>query len=163
MPKLSPEHARYVAIETIVGVVINSALSLGFTLLALGGRDVAPWWGPGGVAFDFIPQVFMITFATTLATTLLARQRLKAGAVAPLAAPDAGWLARAPANPLLRAVVFGLAVAVVLVPASLMALSASGATEISAPALIVLKVVYGAVLAAAIAPPIVRAALLPPR
>lgn len=162
MARLSPEHARYVAIETLVGVVINSVLSLGFTLLAIGGRGVVPWWGPGGVAFDFIPQVFMITLATTLATTLIARKRLKAGAVAPLTSADAGWLARAPANPFLRAVLFGLAVAIVLVPASLLALSASGSREMSALNLIMLKVVYGAVLAALLTPPIVRAALVPP-
>jgi len=155
MARLSEVHRRYVRRETVVGVVINTLLSVAFALAVSRGAPVAL----ATAAIDFGPQVFMVTFATTLAITLIARKRLGAGAIPALPREQGGPLRWAPRNPLLRAVLFGALAAAVLAPLSAGLLLASGLDAVPATAFVLFKALYGALLSFAVAPAIVRAAL----
>lgn len=62
---------RHLVLQVAISMVINGGLSLMFGLLVVHGRTGRPLLGPGGIAFDFYPQVFMITFATVFAVTLV--------------------------------------------------------------------------------------------
>jgi len=157
--RLSAEHRRYIGGETLVAVVINALLSLAFALLTSHGVAVVPLWGVHGMALDFAPQVFMVTFATTLAITLVARARVRSGKAAPLGRERGGLLAWGSRNAFLRAVIFGLTATLILAPISAGALYELGRDSLLSQQFIIMKVVYGALLAAVIAPSIARAAL----
>jgi hypothetical protein len=159
---LTPEQRRYIVGETAVSVVINSLLSLGFALGVSHGLRSMPLWGVPGMAFDFIPQVFMITFATTLAVTLATRARLRRNRVSPICRPLAGALGRAPKLALVRALVFSAAAVLVVAPLSIAALRALGITSLAPVSFVAFKVIYGAALAATLAPFIAKAALAHP-
>ncbi len=159
---LSADHRKYIAGETAVSVIVNSVLSLLFALFASSGVERMPLLGPRGMAIDFVPQCFMITFATTVAVTLLTRKRLRAGKVAVLLRSGAGVLPDAPANAMVRGVLFGLVVAVVVAPLSAIALYGLGLQSLPVASFIAMKVAFGALLALIISPPIIRAALTLP-
>ena len=149
---MSPEHRRYVEKETLIAVAINSALSALFAFIVFGGNGAAP---VGDVAFDAFPQSFMIALMTTLVPTAITRRRVRLGAVPPLT----GRSPRLPRNLLLRALLVAAAAALVggglhwlLLPQLAPPLWAFGAV-------LVYKIVYGALLALLLAPPILRAAL----
>ena len=153
------EQRRYVAFETALAVLINSLLSLVFGLALSQGVERVPVRGMHGAAMDFFPQVFMITFATTLVTTLLTRKRIRAGKVAAMRGGRAGLLKDAPRPALVRAVLLALVLALVLAPLSATVLYIGGFDSIPVSVFLVMKVVYGAVLASVIAPPVIRSAM----
>ncbi|WP_138918682.1 hypothetical protein [Nitrospirillum viridazoti] len=67
---------RYVVIETAIGVFISAAISILFVFVVFGGQDAIPLAGLGGVAFDALPQSFMIVFMSVLMPTVLTRRRI---------------------------------------------------------------------------------------
>jgi hypothetical protein len=156
---MSQVHSRYVTRETAVGVAINTMMSVVFALLAARGRMAVPLWGANGMALDFVPQTFMISFMTALAATLMTRKRLRRGEVPPLQAERAGFLARMPQNALTRALLIALLLTTVMTPLCVGILSLLSVTSLSFHAFIVMKTVYGAALALLAGPPILRAAL----
>jgi hypothetical protein len=158
--RLSPLHRRYVLRETLLSLVINATLSVLFALLVAHGNLAIPLWGPGGMALDFVPQTFMISFATAIDVTLTSRQRLRAGAVKPLARSEAGPFARLPHNVLARALLIAATAAIVLSPISAGALQAFEVTRLPANSFVVMKVLYGAMVTLLIGPPVVRAAMV---
>lgn len=153
------DHRRYVARETAIGAVINGLLSFAFAVAVANGRDAIPLWGSRGIAVDFIPQVFMMMFAVTLAITLLTRKRISANQVQPLR-QGGSLAAKLPSNAFLRALVVGLSLALLLSPLSAGILHAAGVDELPARAFIYMKTIFGATVTACVAPGIVRAALM---
>ncbi len=71
--------ARYIAIEAAVSAAINAVLSIAFTLAVFGGTRLVP---ASDLAFDAIPQTFMVALMATLVPTVLTQKRLKTGRVA---------------------------------------------------------------------------------
>jgi len=158
--RLSPLHRRYILRESLLSLVINATLSVLFALLVIHGNLAIPLWGLGGMALDFVPQTFMISFATAIAVTLSSRKRLRAGAVKPLTQSEAGPFARLPQNVLVRALLIAATAAIVLSPMSAGALQAFEVTRLPANSFVVMKVLYGALVTLLIGPPVVRAALV---
>lgn len=156
---MSQAHSRYIARETGIGLVINTALSIAFALLVARGRAAVPLWGVDGVALDFVPQTFMLAVATTLAMTLTTRKRLRRGEVMPLPLDQAGLLARLPRNVMARAVLIALLLTIVLTPLCAGMLSLLDVTAVPLSAFLVMKALYGAALTLVAGPKIVRAAL----
>ena len=152
-------HKAYLVRETTISIVVNSVLSLVFALLVSHGKTVMPLWGASGMAFDFVPQLFMMTFATTLAVTLLTRMRLKTGKVASTGVRPPPL----PRNALLRAILLGLLAVLVLAPLSIAVLTVLRVTSAPPGAFLLGKVIYGAVVSILIAPPITLAALSQPQ
>jgi hypothetical protein len=154
-----PAHRAYLARETAISTGVNSVLSLAFALLASHGRPALPLWGAGGMAVDFMPQLFMMTFATTVAVTLLTRMRLNTGKVA----STGGRPPPLPRNAVLRAILLGGLAVLVLAPLSIGVLALAGVSAAPTGAFILGKVIYGAVVSLLIAPPITLAALASPQ
>lgn len=101
-------HRRYLQIESSVSAVANGFFSLLATWLAFGGRTAIDLWGPGGLAFDYLPQSFMVALMSTLIPGFLTRRRLLNGKVLPLA-----WSFRLPGNFVWRSLVLAIASAAV--------------------------------------------------
>lgn len=149
--------AQYVRRGTVTSVIVSSVLSIVLFFVVFGGLDPVPVWGAGGWVRDFGPQGFMIALMSTLVPGLLARQQIKAGAVATLPGET-----RLPRNLLVRAVVLAVAAGVFGT-----ALIGAAAFALQQPAFpfavaLILKVAYGAALAAVITPLGLRAALTCP-
>ncbi len=58
-----------------------------FMAMVFGGRASIDLWGPHGLAIDFVPQTFMISAMSILVPTLIARRRMRGGAIEPLRPP----------------------------------------------------------------------------
>ena len=148
--------AAYIRRETLISMVINTALSLAFFCLVFGlGRRV-PVWGVGGYVFDFGPQAFMIGLMATLVPGALARNALRKGLVAP-------WTggSRLPHALLLRALAVAVASTLIAVGVSAGMLTIAGWTILSPPLALLAKLTFGAALALVVTPPGLRAALTP--
>lgn len=141
---------KHVLIQTVVSLLINGVLSLVFGLLVLHGRSAAPLEGQGGVAPDFFPQVFMVTFATVTAVTLATRASLRRGAFAP--SGFAAKLLLGAAHPVVRGLVMALGATLALAPICWLGLRAAGVAELSASTFLELKVALGLALSLLIAP-----------
>lgn len=152
-------HRQYLLRETMVNIVIGTVLSIIFAYMVVHDKAALPLWGMGGIAFDFVPQTFMLTLATTLAITLITRKRVRLGSVPPMPVAEAGLLARLPHQALLRAVLVAVAITLILSPLASGVLHLLEITELSPQPFMVMKAVYGAALSLFIAPPIARAAL----
>jgi hypothetical protein len=156
-PENQMDTARYVRRATITSVMVSAALTILLFFLVFGGMDHVPIWGAGGWVFDFVPQSFMIALMSTLVPGLLARQQIRAGAVAAMPGET-----RLPRNLLARALVLAGAGAV-FGPAVVGSIAAAVQQPTLAFAVaLILKVAYGAVLAAVITPLGLRAALTCP-
>ncbi|MBJ7441720.1 MAG: hypothetical protein JHD35_22245 [Sphingopyxis sp.] len=119
--------------ETCISIVINGAISVGIGLLLFGLDRPVP---SAALAWDFLPQSFMIALMGTLVPALLLRKRLGVGV-----------------GDILRRAV-AMAVAAALLPGALAALltriSLNGSMD--AGDVLLLKAVYGATLAAVVTP-----------
>jgi hypothetical protein len=150
--RLKPEHMRYVAVETSIGVVIGIALSALFYWLLFAGVDRVRW---EYLLLDAVPQSFMLTFMTVLVPTFITRRRIARGKIAPI---DQAVI-RLPSNFLFRALmVAGLAVVpgVLTTGVFLMLFASDG---LAYPAALWFKMLYGALLALLVAPIGLQAAL----
>jgi hypothetical protein len=155
MPTATPA-AAYIRRETLVSIVINTALTFAFFCLVFGlGRRVAVW-GLGNFVFDFGPQAFMIALMATLVPGALARNALRKGLVAPWTGPS-----RLPAALALRALVMAALSALIAVGVIAALLGAAGWTMLSPPFALLTKLAFAVVLAAIVTPPGLRAALSP--
>jgi hypothetical protein len=157
-----PMHRRYIFRETAVSVAVNSLLSIVFALLATHGKAAVPLWGVRGMAVDFVPQTFMVSLATTIAVTIIARKRIRAGTVSPLPVDKGGPFVRMPRHPLGRALSIASIAAVVLSPLGAGVLDILEVTSLPTRSFVMMKALYGAALALLVSPPIVRAALALP-
>jgi len=146
--------STYITRETIVSMVINTALSLGFFLAVFGLGGTVPVWGAGHYVFDFAPQAFMIALMATLVPGALAARARRAGKVAP-------WIghSRLPARLWQRALLFGFLSALGAVAASAALLSALGLTALPFAPALAAKLAFAAALAALVTPIGLRAAL----
>jgi hypothetical protein len=149
---LTPEQRSYVRKESAISVAINAALSAVFAFIVFGGPAYAT---VEDIAFDAFPQSFMIALMSTLVPTAITRQRLRAGTVQPLAG-GAGFL---PNNLILRALIVAAGAALVGGALHWLLLPSLAPPLWAFAAVLIYKVAYGALLATAIAPFILRRAL----
>jgi len=75
---MAPSQRRYVAVETVISMVINTLISVGFVYLAFGGTG---WIATAALIPDALPQSFMIALMGTIVPALLTRKRMRAGIV----------------------------------------------------------------------------------
>lgn len=75
------EKSAYIRRETGVSIGINTALSALFFLLVFGRSGTVAVWGQRGYVIDFGPQGFMIGLMSVLVPGLLARKALAAGKI----------------------------------------------------------------------------------
>lgn len=145
---------RYVRTEMIVAAIINTVLSIVFTLVVFGGQPSVAVSGRGGLIVDAVPQTLMIALMSMLVPTLLTRRRLAIGRIAPLPGPS-----RWPRNVLIRSILVAIAAAAMawILHATLLPLAGPFWPFLST---LLFKAAYGAVLGAVIARCAVTAALM---
>ncbi|WP_295639197.1 hypothetical protein [Novosphingobium sp.] len=147
----------YIRRETAISMAINAALSLAFYLAVFRGTDPVPLWGLGNWVFDFVPQSFMIGLMSTLVPGALTAGRLRKRAVSLLDSATA-LPRRLGIRALLLALVSAIGGTIMVAAATRVA----GIQQLGALAAGLLKVIYGAALAAIVTPIGLRAALARP-
>lgn len=147
--------SRYLLIETLISIAINAAISAGFAVFVFAGQPEIGLWGPSGLALDFVPQSFMIALMSVIVPTALTRRRVDAGTLV-ARADKWPWL---PRNLLLRALFAAVGSAVLLGGAATTLLAAAWTGPLGFPAVLALKISYGAFVALLVTPPALRAAL----
>ncbi len=138
----------YIRTETLISVCINTVLSLGFVLLVFHGQARIPVMGAHGIVLDMAPQTFMVTLMGCLIPGLLTRSRFQSGRLPWLDRPTAIGLMQVIFTAVLAAVLATLVV-VVVCRTLLPYLLPSGASFVS---LVLVKAVYGALLACVVTP-----------
>jgi hypothetical protein len=140
---------RYIAIETAISVVINVGFSALFFFLVFGRTEQIALWGPGGFAFDYFPQTFMITLMGVIVPTILTRKRVSAGKVP---RRESAFADRLPRNVVLRALLLGAVAAAVLGAVAVLITDSLWSGQPAHSDLRLLKLAYGAVVAAIMTP-----------
>ena len=146
--------SRYIVIETGISMAVNAAFSAAFAFLVFGGRTEIGLWGPGGLALDFAPQTFVIAMMSVLVPAALTRRRLRSGMLAPVKGAS-----RLPRNLPARALVIALPATLLLGAAATALLAATWTGPLTFGAALPLKTFYGALVALAVTPLALRAAL----
>jgi ABC-type phosphate/phosphonate transport system permease subunit len=151
---VEPTSARaYLRREGMLSIVINAVLSLLFFLVVFGidSTGAVHVGGFGGYAFDFLPQSFMVALMSALVPGMIAAARIRSGQIE--GTPETIWALVA--RSLLTALV---ALAVGGTIAFVLTLLAENTAFPWLSALVV-KIIYGAILAAIVTPDGLRAAL----
>lgn len=138
---------QYIRRETAVSVAINTALSLAFYLVVFGRSGQVPLWGLGAYVFDFVPQGFMIGLMATLVPSALARKALGQGRITAIPQGPAS-----PGCPIRRALLVGATSAGIGAGCAAAASAVAGATTIDWHLGLLLKLAFGATLAALVTP-----------
>jgi hypothetical protein len=148
---MTPVQRRYVMIETLISVAINSAISICFAWVVFGGSSSV---APRALILDAVPQSFMITLMSVTVPGMLTARRLKSGRMAAIPSSSKPW-------PLGLRALFAAIIAVVLgFAVHLVGLSLWSPAAVSFPAVLAIKVSYGAALAAIVTPLMLRSALV---
>ncbi|HQS69701.1 MAG: hypothetical protein B7Y36_14335 [Novosphingobium sp. 28-62-57] len=145
----------YIRRETAVSTAINVVLSGAFFLVVFGLRGPVPVWSAGGYVFDFGPQGFMIGLMATLVPGLLARKARASGKVRQMDGTSA-----LPAAIAVRAILCGTVGATAGMGGSAVLLWASGAAQLDWLTALLIKLLFGAVLAIIVTPAGLRAELI---
>jgi hypothetical protein len=140
---------RYIALETAISVVINVGFSALFFFLVFGRTEQIALWGPGGFAFDYFPQTFMITLMSVIVPTILTRKRALAGKVT---RRESAFSNRLPRNVVLRALLLAAVAAVLLGAVAVFITDSLWSGQPTHSDLRLLKMAYGAVVAAIMTP-----------
>lgn len=144
---------RFILRETLVSIVINTVLSIGFFLLVFGRSQTVPLWGVGNWVFDAIPQSFMIALMGTLVPGMMAGKALRTRKLAVNGEPQ-------PFSRLaLRALVTALIAAAAGYALAGLVAELSGLKHFGWMLALAIKAAYGATLAAIVTPFALRAAL----
>lgn len=130
--------AGLLAREAAISAVINAAISAGFFFAMFGLAAPVPVWGVGNFAFDFLPQSLAVTFFASFVPSLLAGKAIASDSMPTLPVLFAQSLARG-----LAALAIGGAIWAAL-------LWGIGVEQIAATSALVLKVLYGLLLGAAV-------------
>jgi hypothetical protein len=145
---MSPALRAYVVKETAISILINAVLSALFVWLMFGGRSQVAVWGAGNLAFDFVPQTFMISLMSVLVPSALTRKRRRAGAIESCEPV----LPSLPRNLALRALLLAIVASLVLATAAALLLAAVSPAPLAMSAVWPLKIVYGALVAVIVTP-----------
>jgi hypothetical protein len=149
---MTPAHRRYILVETMISVIINTVISIGFVFLACGGQDRV---AVAALIPDAIPQSFMIGLMSTVVATLLTRRRVRAGAIAAMSRTFPRLLGSLP----VRALVAALAATLAGLATHFVVLTTLAPDGLSLGATFAFKAIFGAILAAIVTPPMLIMAL----
>ena len=145
-------HAAYIRRETGVSMVINSFLSALFFWLVFRRLDPVPVWGAGKWVFDFAPQSFMIALMSVLVPGALTRRKIATGQIVP-----SGQRARRPL--IVRALTAACLCAMLGAAFVALVVLITGIAVLPWRTALLVKVGYGAALAAIVTPIGLRATL----
>lgn len=146
--------SAYIRRETIVGVVISVAVTLVIFLIVFGFSGPVEIWGLGKFVFDFLPQAFMIALMATLIPGVMTEQKIRQGKL-----PTIDGRSRLPKSLPFRAGLIAIIAAAVSVALFSGFFFVTGLTALGWTAALMIKLVFGAALAAIVTPLGLKAAL----
>ncbi|MDE2597873.1 MAG: hypothetical protein KGL44_13445 [Sphingomonadales bacterium] len=135
--------AAYLRNETAFSVVGSTVVNIMFFLMVFGWMKPVPVWGTGGYVFDFAPQSFFTALLCTLLPGFIIRRRLAVAGISPN--ESTGAL-------VVRAVLFGLGALVAGCGGAALVFLGIELSTIEWTTAFTAKLVYGAVVAAAVTP-----------
>jgi hypothetical protein len=163
---MSPAHLRFLLLEQGVGsALFNFLLNGGIAWALFRGFERVPLWGQQSIAGDTIGTCFFLPFFTALIVTPLVRRRVTAGSVGGLdwtreSHPPLAWL---PSGTTKRALVLGVACALLLGPLSVWVLGRLGVDELAFWPFVGFKAAFAGALALVVTPVISIWAMTAPR
>lgn len=163
---MSPAHLRFLLLEQGVGsALFNFLLNGAIAWVLFRGWERVPLWGQQSIAGDTIGTCFFLPFFTALIVTPLVRRRVTAGSVGGLdwtreSHPPLGWL---PSGTTKRALVLGVACALLVGPLSVWLLGRLGVDELAFWPFVGFKAAFAGALALVVTPVISIWAMTAPR
>jgi hypothetical protein len=161
---VSPEHRRYLFVQTAIGAaIVNALINGGIGWAATRGLVEFPAWKTPGVAGDLVATAFGVAFGTCFGAALQAKLDLKSGRVTvpTTLSPFLERLtARRPSNLWARASMLGVLAVPVFAPPALLLLSLSGVAALDRGTFIGVKAGFSAFEGALLTPFILLGALL---
>lgn len=148
---------NYIVRETLIGSVINGAISAGFYFAVFNGQVAPAVWGTRGLVVDGLPQGFMIGLMSVLVPTLLARKAVSNGKL-----ERTGQGAGAPRSLVVRALLGAVAGLAIITGVSALLGLVTGAEAVAFGAGLALKVAAGILLPWALTPAAIRAVIADP-
>ena len=147
---MTSAHRRYIVIETLISIAINTMISICIAWLIFGGSASV---SPRALVLDAAPQSFMIVLMSVVVPGILTRRRIARGQIAPIAGPRPRYSLAA------RAIAMAMISAVAGVALHAVLLGSLTPDVWDLRHAIALKAAYGAALAAAVTPTMLRYAL----
>ena len=162
MSAVSSSQRTFLLLEQGAGsVVVNLPVNALIAWLAFRGAAAVPFWGAQSIAGDTVGTCFVLPLITTLIVTPLARHRVRAGTLEPLAWTDRmrATLGRLPTGTWWRAVAFGALTTVAVAPLAVAALRGAGMDALSLESFVAFKAVFAAALGALVTPAVAAYAI----
>jgi len=154
--RIATSAGRYIAAETLLGIVINLIMA-GLVTCLTNRAEAFNGASLGYVASDMAKATVIPILAFGIGLTLVTRKRLAAGVVTPLATPAPAW---APQNMVVRMVLLAAVGLVVLCAPATLALHGFGSMNALTPLrLMLFKLAFGAVLGIVATPVVLALAL----
>jgi len=148
---------KYILKETAISSVINALFSVLFVFVVFGGQSSVSLQGASGLLFDSIPQGIAIGFMGAFFPSFLTRKRIATGALSlPTRASTSSFL---PLMPVLRALLFAIAGALVSLAVFAVPTFVIGIATLTFLQVLLLKTLWGALLGAGVSYIALRAAL----
>jgi hypothetical protein len=141
---------RYIMIETLISIAINTMISVCIAWLVFGGSASV---ARRALVLDAAPQSFMIVLMSVVVPGVLTRRRMARGQIAPIAGPRPRY------SLAVRAIATAMILAVAGVALHVVLLGSLTPQVWDLRHVIALKATYGAALAAAVTPTMLRYAL----
>ncbi|MFG6138044.1 hypothetical protein [Halomonas sp. B23F22_10] len=141
------ELKRTIRRETLVATVISALISAAFVFALFGGRDPAPLWGARGAAIDFLPQTFMLSLMSALIPALVMQRKVARGQLEALPGRTRGL----PRQPIVRSLLLALLATLVGGLCGTAVTWMIAGPSIAFATLLEIKVIYGGLIAAAVA------------
>ena len=149
---MTSSRRRYVFVETAIGMLINTLISIGFVYLIFGGTAQI---STAALIPDAVPQSFMIALMSTIVPTLLTRKRMRAGVVASSDRQIPKLMKALP----VRALLVALLAAIAGLASHAFLLGSFSPSEMTFGTALIFKASYGAILAAIVTPITLQLAL----
>jgi hypothetical protein len=155
-PRVATPASRYVANETMVGIIVNLIMA-GLVTTLTNRADAFNGANLSYVASDMAKATIFPILAFGFGLTMATRKRLGTGAVATFASPPPAW---SPRNLLLRLIILAAIALVVLgAPAALALYGLCEAKALTPIRLMLFKLAYGAVIGVLVTPVVLILAL----
>jgi hypothetical protein len=148
---MSAETRSHIRSQASSNAFFNAVINGWIAWLLMKGNAVLPMWGTPGVGPDLVATGFLLPFIIALIVIPLNRRAVRRGKVAALRADRLGprwrWLGRWPEGLFVRALLFGLAGALLVAPLTLLGFALLGVRELTPMTFAVFKGLWAGALA----------------
>jgi hypothetical protein len=168
--QLPASHRRWIVVNALLATAaINVIVNAVIAWLSVRGQETVELWGAPLVEtsafWNVVGTLFLLPLITCVLTTTVVRRDVRQGSLSSLSQLRSvrPWLAALPPARLRRGVVIGALAVAALAPPLILALVASGFSELTREQFVVCQTAFAVVLGAAVTPVIALYAMADPR